>query len=807
VIRLRRALAVFVTSILLATPLSASAAPADPTPAPVISGVATVGQSLTAQLPPWTPEPVAVSFAWYRSGTPIGGATASSYLLTAADAGKKVSVRATGSAADGSSVTVRSTSLTVGKAFSKSPTPTVTGSFTVGSTLTAKLGTWTTGTTFAYRWLRDGAAISGATKSTYTVKGSDAHRNLSVTVTGKKSGHTSVARTSAATRAGLRMTRTPIPTVAGTPTVGETLSASAGTWSPATVELQYQWFRSGTEISGATAQTLDLTDADAGKTIRVEVRGSAQGYTAVTRSSEGRLVGRRLESASPVIVGVPSVRAKLKVDAGEWGPASVKLSYQWRRDGKAISGSTSSSYTVGSSDVGKLLSVTVKGTKSGFTSESRSATAVRAGRLFGETPIPTISGTPETGSTMTVHTGTWRPGPVTFTYQWKRDGEPIVGATAASWVVTASGDAVGEISVAVTGTRTGYLPHTVESNEVGEDFYSIVLIPDTQYSASRHPELMTKQMEYLADNAEQLNLQMVLHEGDVVNCTACSSQWTSAYKAINKIDGVVPFVIAAGNHDMLDYRESIGHPAGDEKTGHELLAGEVKSDFKSGSDAKLGSGMLGLRTANFNAMIKKFDHYDVDGYFKRGDYLNTYSLFESGGTKYVVLNLQFGAPDAVLTWAGGVASKYWSRHVIVLTHDYLGHTGLVRKANNTVVDLALPSSLNATLNDPDEIWRQLIRKHKNIQFVFSGHVISVSPGLPYATSRATATTDAGSKVYEMLANFQMYNSGDGYLRILKFYPDDRRIDVTTYSPAHDEFLTNPANQFSLTGVNMAPYTR
>jgi hypothetical protein len=796
--------------MLLTAPITASAAGLDPTPAPVIAGIPTVGQLLTARVDEWSPEPASMTFAWYRSGSRIPDEAGTTYRPTIADAGKKVSVRVTGYAADGSSVTVRSGSLTIGKAFSKSPTPTVSGSFTVGSTLTAKAGTWTSGTTFAYRWLRDGHPIANATKATYTAKASDAGTALSVTVTGKKSGYTSVARTSVESLVGLRLTKTPAPAITGSTTVGETLTATPGVWAPSSVVLEYQWYRSGVVIPGATDPTLVLTEADASASVGVVVRGVADGYTPVRRSSATYTVGRRLAAAPvPTIVGTPSVRSRLQASTGEWGPAPVKLSYQWNRGNKKIAGATSKTYTIGSADVGALISVTVTGSKLGYTPVKRTSVQVRAGREFAETPIPTIQGSPTPGSTLTVSTGTWRPGPVAFTYQWKRGGEPIAGATGASWVVEASGDdeSVGEITVAVTGHRTDYLAHTVNSDDVGENFYSIVLVPDTQYSASRDPQLMTAQFDYLAESADELNLQMVLHEGDVVNCTVCSGQWDRAYKAIKKIDGVVPFVIAAGNHDMLDYRESIVHPGLEETTGHELLEGEVRPDFRRGGDTKLGSGLLGLRTSNFNAMLKRFKHYDVDGYFKRGDYLNTYSLFEAGGTKYVVLNLQFGPPDAVLTWAGGVASKYWSRHVIVLTHDYLGHTGLVRKQNNSVVDLALPSSLNATLNDPDEIWRQLIRTHKNIQFVFSGHVISVSPGLPYAASHTTATTDAGSKVYEMLANYQMYNSGGGYLRILKVYPDDRRIDVTTYSPALDEFLTNPANQFTLTGVNLAAYTR
>ncbi|NGZ99923.1 hypothetical protein G5V59_05725 [Nocardioides sp. W3-2-3] len=50
-------------------------------------------------------------------------------------------------------------------------TPTISGTTAVGSTLTAAPGTWTTGTTFGYQWLRAGVAISGATAATYQARG------------------------------------------------------------------------------------------------------------------------------------------------------------------------------------------------------------------------------------------------------------------------------------------------------------------------------------------------------------------------------------------------------------------------------------------------------------------------------------------------------------------------------------------------------------------------------------------------------------------------------------------------------------
>ncbi len=69
--------------------------PLNLTPTPMISGVATVGRTLTANPGAWD-SGVALSYKWYRSGSVITGATSTTYSLLAADFGKTMTVTVTG---------------------------------------------------------------------------------------------------------------------------------------------------------------------------------------------------------------------------------------------------------------------------------------------------------------------------------------------------------------------------------------------------------------------------------------------------------------------------------------------------------------------------------------------------------------------------------------------------------------------------------------------------------------------------------------------------------------------------------------
>lgn len=69
------------------------------------------------------------------------------------------------------------------------------------------------------------------------------------------------------------------------------------------------------------------------------------------------------------------------------------------------------------------------------------------------TAIPVISGSLIVGSTLLASTGTWSGSPTSFVYRWFQNGNPIIGAVAASYVPTV-GDAGKMITVGVEGVNS-----------------------------------------------------------------------------------------------------------------------------------------------------------------------------------------------------------------------------------------------------------------------------------------------------------------------------------------------------------------
>lgn len=250
-----------------------------------------------------------------------------------------------------------------------------------------------------------------------------------------------------------------VPTITGDPVVGSVLSADPGAWGPESVALSYQWLRNGVAITGATASTYTLAGGDFDTSVAVRVTGRMTGYTTLTSISSGTApvaVGT-LSTNTPTITGAAKVGSALTAVAGLWGPAPVTFAYQWMRSGVAVPGATTSTYVQTTNDLGKVMSVRVTGTATGFTTvalDSAATAAVAAVPVVGT--VPKIIGTVRVGVPLTASPGAWGPAPVTLAYQWYRNSVAISGAYGVKYTPT-SADMGKRMTVRVTGTKTGYI--------------------------------------------------------------------------------------------------------------------------------------------------------------------------------------------------------------------------------------------------------------------------------------------------------------------------------------------------------------
>ncbi len=312
----------------------------------------------------------------------------------------------------------------------------------------------------------------------------------------------------------------------------------------------------------------------------------------------------------------------------------------------------------------------------------------------------------------------------------------------------------------------------VDSNET----WSLVLLPDTQkyVSSDALNEGFIKQTQWIVNNRESRNIKAVLHLGDITDNNT-TAQWTRAKTAISILDGQVPYMLAPGNHDY--------GPNGNASNRQTLFNDYFRPTDNALNDPAKG-GALG-------------------GTYEAGKLDNAWYTFQANGRDYLVLSLEFGPRDQVVEWADQVVADHPHHNVILLTHAYV-------YSDSTRYDWATKGNSQSWnphnygvgshpdgVNDGEELWQKLVRKHPNFILTVNGHVLN--GGLGFLVSE----NDHDREVNQMLFNTQTEaNGGNGWLRILEFHPDGT-VQVQTYSPLLDQWKRDAKNEFTF-NVHLIP---
>jgi hypothetical protein len=374
-----------------------------------------------------------LSYQWSENAVPITGATAAAYttpITTLADSGSSFAVVVTNAAGSAPSVgamltvtpsTVNSAPLITTQPVNQTVPLGQMATFVVVATGTVPL---------SYQWSKNGSPIAGATAASYTTPATTATDNgatFSVLVT-------NVGGNASSSSATLTVTSPPVITTQPanqTVTLGH--MATFSVVASGTAPLSYQWSKNGTPIAGATATsytTPATTATDNGATFSVLITNVAGNATSNTATLT--------VNSAPVITTQP---ANQTVTLGHMATFSVvatgtaPLSYQWSKNGSPIVGATAASYTTPSTtaaDNGATFSVLVTNVAGNAMSSSATLTV--------NSP-PVITTQPANQTVTLGHMATFSvaaTGTAPLSYQWSKNGNPIAGATAASYTTPAT---------------------------------------------------------------------------------------------------------------------------------------------------------------------------------------------------------------------------------------------------------------------------------------------------------------------------------------------------------------------------------
>ncbi len=300
---------------------------------------------------------------------------------------------------------------------------------------------------------------------------------------------------------------------------------------------------------------------------------------------------------------------------------------------------------------------------------------------------------------------------------------------------------------------------------------AFVVLPDTQFYACAYPDIFLSQTRWLVEQRAAQNIGLVLHTGDIVDQNI-ATQWQVAATALHALDGVVPYLLTPGNHDI------------------DLARSTMLDRYFALSDlASAGGAEICARNG--------------------GSLNNTYAIARLRGEPWLFVGLEFAPRDASVEWASELIRAHPDKPVVLFTHAYLYSDG--RRYDRSIIPTQLfhPDTYGLPvaegINDGQDIWERLVEPNENVRLVLSGHVIPDGVGRD-GVGRASSLRASGSVVHEVLANFQTCDrcpcaevqGGGGFLRMFRL-DQAGQLQVTTYSPHQQRFLTDPENEFVLSG--------
>ena len=286
--------------------------------------------------------------------------------------------------------------------------------------------------------------------------------------------------------------------------------------------------------------------------------------------------------------------------------------------------------------------------------------------------------------------------------------------------------------------------------------FSIIQLSDTQYLSWSNPSLYYATTEWIVNNSQSYNIEMVVHTGDLVDTPTHTSEWEVANSAMmTLLNNSIPYCWDAGNHDQLPPNETAN-----------LWLGDSNTDW------------LGSQYPAFNQTSMEREPYWVSDVC---DGKNTAVTISYGNYRFLIINLEFLANSSALNWMQNLIEANPSANVIVATHDYLNRTGGYGTrsiSNDGVLDYTWGSNFNATLN-----------QYPNIFLTLSGHILSRTTG---AYNQRVGNRE------EVFFNRQEINGrlGAAAVRIYSFNLTDMQVDVSTYALDNQTWLTDSYNQFS-----------
>jgi PGF-pre-PGF domain-containing protein len=265
-----------------------------------------------------------------------------------------------------------------------------------------------------------------------------------------------------------------------------------------------------------------------------------------------------------------------------------------------------------------------------------------------------------------------------------------------------------------------------------------------------YPYIFDNVTKWAAEMKDPLNIKFFSFGGDFANLGATTAIFTNVNNSLTRLDGIVPYGLSPGNHDYNDNAAT-----------RNLSIWNTFFPLSRYTSTSTWGGHQNTTEGN----------------------INTYHNVTFNNYEFQVFQIEFCPRNETIDWINATLlnSANTNKRVIYVSHQYLYDNGSRTRQGYTGACATYAGMTNGY--DGESVYQNLLKYHNHTILTLNGHHLGT--GNAYLNN----TTADNEILHQVFAAFHhKKDSGNGYMKILRFSPNEDKIYFKSYSPYDNQYL-------------------
>jgi PGF-pre-PGF domain-containing protein len=340
----------------------------------------------------------------------------------------------------------------------------------------------------------------------------------------------------------------------------------------------------------------------------------------------------------------------------------------------------------------------------------------------------------------------------TNTYNWTFNGTLVSNET--NFTLTGSDYPLGTYALVANcyGNRSTSDTRSHNIEIINSSDFTILFMTDPHMED--YPWIFDNVTYWAAEMRNALNIKFFTFGGDFADAGATAAIFTNVNNSMSRLDGTIPYGLSPGNHDYNDNSLS-----------RNLSIWNTYFPLSRYSSTSTWGGHQNTTEGN----------------------INTYHNFSFGNYSFVLFQLEFCPRNETLDWLNSTLLNSTNKNVIYVSHQYLYQDS----SRTTTGDVGACNTYAGMTdgNDGEEVYQKVLQYYNHTFLTLNGHHLGTGQAYLNSTIKDDVT------LHQVFSAFHhKKDSGNGYMKIIRFSPNENKIYFKSYSPFDNQYVVEIPNR-------------